>query len=218
METPCREEYLSVCRRLRPLLLILAVTLLLLPPLPGESRGGEVTLTWNPPLNADGSPFTGISGYRLHLGRGSGSYSASIDVGSATTYSLSNLTDGVTYYFAVTDYDSAGNESGYSNEVSRSLAPSSLPTGASGLPVMLLESGRGYPLVMDAYSDPATRSGDTIMAQAGALTEVLRLARPLEITLRGGYDEAYVSTSGLTLLQGVVVENGALTVDGLCIR
>ena len=40
-----------------------------------------------------------------------------VDVGNVTTYTVTGLADGATYYFAVTAYDSVGNESGYSNEV-----------------------------------------------------------------------------------------------------
>jgi len=39
-------------------------------------------------------------------------------VGNVTGYTAKNATNGVIYYVAVTAYDSLGNESGYSNEVS----------------------------------------------------------------------------------------------------
>ncbi|MBT0652939.1 fibronectin type III domain-containing protein [Geobacter luticola] len=78
------------------------------------------TLAWDPPVNADGTPFTGINGYKLHVGSASRNYSQTIDVGNTTTYALNNLSEGSTYYFTVTDYDGAGNESGYSNEISKS--------------------------------------------------------------------------------------------------
>ena len=41
-----------------------------------------------------------------------------IDVRNVTEYTLHDLEEGVVYYFVVTAYDSEGNESGYSNQVS----------------------------------------------------------------------------------------------------
>jgi len=72
----------------------------------------SVTLAWDP------SGASGIAGYRLHYGSSSHNYSQTRDLGSATTTTVSNLLPGQTYYFAVTDYNTAGVESIYSNEVS----------------------------------------------------------------------------------------------------
>ena len=85
---------------------------------------GSATLTWDPPTtNADGTPLTDLSGYKLYYGTASRSYAQNVSVGNVTSYTLNNLTDGVTYYFAVTAYDTANNESSYSNEVSKAMAP-----------------------------------------------------------------------------------------------
>jgi len=66
----------------------------------------------------DNSPGRGVKGYRLHYGTSSRSYSRTVDVGKVTTYKISNLTPGKTYYFVVTAYDTAGKESPLSNEIS----------------------------------------------------------------------------------------------------
>jgi hypothetical protein len=71
-----------------------------------------------PTTNADGTPLTDLGGYKVYYGLSSGNYTNSLDVGNVTTYKIYNLTPG-TYYFAVTAYDTSGNESDYSNEVSR---------------------------------------------------------------------------------------------------
>jgi len=71
----------------------------------------QVTLAWDPSTESD------VAGYRIHYGTASGSYSVHIDVHSVTVYTLTGLVAERTYYFAATVYDSAGNESGYSNEV-----------------------------------------------------------------------------------------------------
>jgi len=72
----------------------------------------SVTLTW------DRSGASGIAGYRLHYGTSSHNLSQTRDLGNTTTTTVSNLLPGQTYYFAVTDYNTAGVESLDSNEVS----------------------------------------------------------------------------------------------------
>jgi hypothetical protein len=56
-------------------------------------------------------------GYRLYIGTGSQSYKQAVDVGLLTTSVVSILVSDMTYYFAVTAYNAAG-ESCPSNEVS----------------------------------------------------------------------------------------------------
>ncbi len=83
---------------------------------------GDATLSWNPPTtNKDGSPLADLAGYILYYDTTSGKYNNSIDVGDLTTYQVENLTEGLTYYFAVTAYDTSSNESEYSNEVSKTI-------------------------------------------------------------------------------------------------
>ena len=72
----------------------------------------QATITW------DASMDPTAVGYRLHYGKTTGSYTSSIEVGSQTTYSVSNLQDG-TYYFAVTSYNVNGIEGKFSNEASK---------------------------------------------------------------------------------------------------
>ena len=74
--------------------------------------GATFLLQWDPNLEPD------IAGYKIHWGTSSRVYQKSVDVGAVTSYELSGLDDGVTYYFAVTAYNAAGLESDYSNEVS----------------------------------------------------------------------------------------------------
>ena len=71
---------------------------------------GEIKLAW------DASPEP-VSGYRFYYGLSSGNYTENIDVGKVTTYTLTGLQDGQTYYIATTAYNDLG-ESDYSNEVS----------------------------------------------------------------------------------------------------
>ncbi len=77
------------------------------------------TLSWSPPTaNADGSNLTDLNGYVIYIGTSPDDYTQSIDVGNVNTYILSDLVSDITYYFAVTSYDTSGNESDYSNQAS----------------------------------------------------------------------------------------------------
>ncbi|MEN8263516.1 MAG: choice-of-anchor D domain-containing protein [Nitrospirota bacterium] len=78
---------------------------------------GDVTVSWDPPTtNEDTTPLTDLSGYILYYGTTPGDYFDNIDVGNVTTYQVNNLTDGLTYYFAVTAYNTSRTESEYSDE------------------------------------------------------------------------------------------------------
>ena len=57
-----------------------------------------------------------LAGYKLYHGGASGVYDGHIDVGNVTTYTV-QIEEDCNCYFTVTAYDTAGNESGYSNEV-----------------------------------------------------------------------------------------------------
>ncbi len=76
------------------------------------AHSAQVTLAWDPNTEPD------LAGYKVHYGTASGSYQVLLDAGLNTTYTVANLPDGGTYFFAVTAYDSSANESAYSAEVS----------------------------------------------------------------------------------------------------
>ena len=69
-------------------------------------------LSWNP------SSDTNVIGYRIYYGPACQSYTNSVTVGNVTNAVITGLADGCTYYFAAKSYDSAGNESEFSNEAS----------------------------------------------------------------------------------------------------
>src|ERR687883_332117 len=89
----------------------------------------QVQLAWNAPVQADGTPVPNLAGYKLYYGSQSGQYETTVPVGMTTTYTVTNLSAGETYYFAVKDYDSTGTESTFSNEVSVTL-PTRMPVGS----------------------------------------------------------------------------------------
>ncbi len=70
-----------------------------------------VKLTWT------ASSGSKIAGHKIYYGTSSRNYSKVVTVGpAATSVTISGLTEGATYYFAATDFDSAGNQSVYSGE------------------------------------------------------------------------------------------------------
>jgi hypothetical protein len=70
------------------------------------------TLMWNANTEAD------LAGYIVQYGTQSGSPSTSIDVGNTTSRAFTGLTAGSTYYFRVVAYNSGGQQSTPSSEVS----------------------------------------------------------------------------------------------------
>lgn len=71
----------------------------------------SVSLAWDP------SPDTNVIGYLAHFGIASGAYPWQMEAGTNTTATFSGLTEGQTYFFAVTAYDANQLESLPSNEV-----------------------------------------------------------------------------------------------------
>lgn len=91
----------------------------------GQAIAAEIKLEWDP------SESSGVSGYKVYYGTQSHNYSSSVDAGTQTTYTLTGMADGQTYYFATTAYDSTGAESDFSNEISTTTASAPASGGGS---------------------------------------------------------------------------------------
>jgi len=87
------------------------------------ATSSSVTVRWvAPTTNVDGTPISGLQGYRVHYGTTSGQYSQSVPVGSATiTSAVIEGLSPATWYFAVKAISSSGVESEYSREASKTL-------------------------------------------------------------------------------------------------
>ena len=124
---------------------VVALVLLLM----SYTAAAQVILVWDASVSM-------VDGYWLYYGPTSGSYTARIDVGTATTYTITGLTGDQTYYFVVTAYDRTGSvESPFSNEVGITL-PSTQPLPAEG----------GTETMPDADSD-GVQSRSTQLAGGG---------------------------------------------------
>jgi hypothetical protein len=117
---------------------------------PSRSFAAQAVLSWTAPATyLDSAPTTGL-GYKIHVGTAPGTYTQQIDVGNVTSYTISGLNEGATYYFAVSAYDATGNVSSLSNEASKSLlanytlTASSGPGGNINPPSTTLQAGGNY--------------------------------------------------------------------------
>jgi len=72
---------------------------------------GDPILTWDENTEED------LKGYKVYYGLSSREYGISKDVLKNTSYEVKGLEPETTYYFAVTAYDTTGNESEYSVEL-----------------------------------------------------------------------------------------------------
>jgi hypothetical protein len=124
----------------------------------GEVRGQTsqgsyaVKLAWN------ASSSTDVTGYRIHYGTASGTYTASIVVGNVTSGTVPGLAEGVTYHFAVSAFNAAGLASGYSNDVSikPGLLTTRMSTSATGESILAVQGLIGRQYDIEASEDLIT--------------------------------------------------------------
>ena len=82
-----------------------------------SAPAASLSLEWDmPTCNADGTPLTDLAGSKLYFGSASGHYTTALDLGNTTTATVNSLVEGQTYFFAMTAYNAASNESAYSAE------------------------------------------------------------------------------------------------------
>ena len=118
-----------------------------------EAFGAQIKLAWDPPsADEGGNPLTDLEGYTVYYGPGPRSYDQLIDVPLAAvvmndgkaTYTLTGLTEGRTYFIAVTAYSTSPffNESNFSNEVTGGIF--TIATSPPGLQVVVDSSSAPY--------------------------------------------------------------------------
>jgi hypothetical protein len=93
-------------------------------PDPPDLTWQDAQLTWTAPThNEDGTPLTDLAGFMVYYGTvDGGPYPTGIQIvdETATTHTITGLAEG-TYYFVSTAYNSAGVESDFSNQVSKTI-------------------------------------------------------------------------------------------------
>ena len=119
----------------------------------------QLRLAW------DANTESNLAGYKLHYGTASRSYGVPIIVGNVTTYTLTGLTGGQTYYLALTAYDTANNESNQSNEVSGVAAE---PTQTVAITVTSNPIGRE--IFIDGSSYSASQAFSWVVGSSHALS------------------------------------------------
>lgn len=111
----------------RILCLAICAVLLLAP----NAWAGIVSVQWNANTEDD------LAGYRLYYGiqsRGDAAYTETVEISDSAATSWSLELDAGTYYFGLTAFDAAGNESGMSTEVT-AVIPAYEPPGQPGTPI-----------------------------------------------------------------------------------
>ena len=103
-------------------------TILAILAIAGIAQAATVQVTWNPNTEPD------LAGYKIYYGTASGVYGDPIDVGNVTGHVMEITPQhGATYYFALTAYDTSGNESGYSAEATCFIPDGVKPEKPTGL-------------------------------------------------------------------------------------
>jgi PKD repeat protein len=168
-------------RRFR-LLHILAIALSLFG-VNGTSFAGQLTLAWDAVANA--------TGYKVHVGQSSGSYTASVDAGNKLTQTVAGLNDGTRYYFAVTAYGPPGTaESGYSNQVS-AVVPTTTTTPAAPVASFTASPTSGTAPLVVTLTDTSTGTvtsrswnlGDGTTSTSQTVTKTYSAAGTYSVTL-----------------------------------
>ncbi len=132
-----------------------------------DAWAGTAILSWNANSESD------LAGYRVYYGE-SRPYSQRLDVGNVTSYTVGGLLERRTYYFVVTAYDTQNSESGYSNEVSKTIPDTTAPQLSSITAGSISSSSA---TISWATNEPATSQVDF------GLTTAYGSSSPLDTTL-----------------------------------
>lgn len=130
------------------------------------AQAGSIGLAWNAVPNA--------TGYRVYYGNASGHYTASKDVGSATSVALAGLTDCTNWYVAVKAYNAMGESAAFSEEVTGWSRPSiDVPAPAAAMQGAQLDiqlHGANFkPGARVTIDNPRVRLVSTVVVDCGRI-------------------------------------------------
>lgn len=157
-----------------------------------QANAGTLTVSWAANKEPD------LAGYKVYYGQASTVYSSNVDAKLALKYVFSNLTEGQKYFFVVTAYDTAGNESEYSVEVS-AVVPVTDKTAPTIIRVKALTATQ----VEVKFSEPVTLS---------SAQKLLNYTTTPQITVTRAALQADTSTVLLTTSSHVDGKSYTLTV------
>jgi hypothetical protein len=147
-------------------------------------------------ISWDENPESDVAGYKVYYGTASHTYRNVLDVGPFTAAAIDGLNAGTTYYFAVTAYDTSGNESAASREVQAAIPAASPPLYT----LSISKTGNGTGTV-------TTRpTGSTFPAG----TSVTLTATPDAYSTFAGWSGGYSGAAGTT---SIVVMNSNVSVS-----
>jgi hypothetical protein len=129
---------------------------------PSTACADHVTLAWDPNDEPD------LAGYIIYYGSQSGYYDYDVDVGNSNSVTISGLAEDVMYYFVVTAYDVAGNESDFSVELTYPVS-SPNPTAVDG------GGGGGGCFISAASKKSATADRKDNLKKSAMITLVISL-------------------------------------------
>jgi len=163
-----------------------------------DAFASQATLAWNP--NSESN----LAGYRIHYGTASSSYTVHLDVHNVTTYTVTGLTAGQTYYFAASAYNTSGNESGYSNPVSYTVpASNAAPTANAGTD-QTVNAGAAVAL-RGSGADPENAIASYQWRQTGGTAVTLSNAA----SAQAGFTAPNIATGAATLVFELRVTDAA---------
>lgn len=145
-----------------------------------RSWGGSVALIWYPDIDP------AVAGYNVYYGLQSHNYSTLITSGTNGSITLPGLTDGATYYFAITARDATGTESTSSGEIAYTLPiipptiaapPLSLTNFAEAPAVFAVTATGTAPFLFQWYRNGVALTDNGVIA--GSSTATLTLFSPL---------------------------------------
>ena len=205
-------SYFSLSRFLS---LIVLVTILF--SLTSQAYSAQVTLAWDPNTEPD------LDGYMVYYkqvssgppynGTGATEGDSPIDVGNVTEFTVHGLTDGATYFFVATAYDTEGLESGYSNEVNTGTG--STPRVAS----ITSSTTDGYYKTGDTvnitinFSEAVTLAGGNLIAtlDTGRAIEIDSINSQISVgvtyTVQAGDESSDLNVESLELSEGATLQN-----------
>jgi len=127
-----------------------------IPTVTATAGDGQVSFSWT-----SSTGFLGwiVSGYNIGYSTVSGGPYTFTDAGNVTSYSVTGLTNGTTYYFIVRPEDAFGNSIATSSEVlATPVASPQTPTGGGGGPIgLIINIARPPSIVLEVISPDEKR-------------------------------------------------------------